>query len=56
MSINEAASSSTRPQGQQSSQQAQPRQASPIAIMQPKSLKIKKPKVFKKNNLSCAFS
>ena len=47
MFTNEAASGSTRPQEQQSDQQAQPRQTPPIAIMQPKSLKIKKPKVFK---------
>ena len=48
MFINEAASGSTRPQGQQSNQQAQPRQTSPIAIMQSKPLKIKESEIFKK--------
>ena len=48
MFINEAASGSTRPQGQQSGQQTQPRQTPSIAIMQPKSLKVKKSEVFKK--------
>ena len=47
MSTNEAASGSTRPQRQQPSQQAQPRQTPSIAIMQPKPLKIKEPEVFK---------
>ena len=48
MFINETAASNIRTQRQQLNQQTQSRQTSFIAIMQSKSLKIKKSEIFKK--------